>query len=82
MRDATAKAIVCARQIGAVIDCDNGPGCSFATTKIHLQIWPVEISSNKIILDGTQPLQNTFPAWMASSEIGRNVVKPRYFGSV
>ena len=44
--------------------------------------YQVEIARNKIILDGSQPLQNTFPAWMASSEIGRNVVKPRYFGSV
>ena len=33
MRDATAKAIVCARQIGAVIDRDNGPVCSCAAKK-------------------------------------------------
>lgn len=34
--------------------------------------YQIEISRNKIILDGGQPLQNTFPVWMATSEIGRN----------
>ena len=34
-----------------------------------------EISSNKIILDGAQTLQSTFPAWMASSDIGRSAPK-------
>jgi len=34
--------------------------------------YQVEISRNKIILDGTQTLQSTFPVWMASSEIGRS----------
>ena len=29
-----------------------------------------EIDHNKIILDGIQPLQQTFPDWMATSEIG------------
>jgi hypothetical protein len=33
--------------------------------------YQVEISRNKIILDGAQTLQCTFPVWMASSEIGR-----------
>ena len=34
--------------------------------------YQVEISRNKIILDGAQTLQSTFPVWMASSEIGRS----------
>jgi hypothetical protein len=34
--------------------------------------YQVEISRNKIILDGAQNLQRTFPVWMASSEIGRS----------
>ena len=37
--------------------------------------YQVEIARNKIILDGAQPLQNTFPAWMASSEIGKNTMR-------
>ena len=37
--------------------------------------YQVEISRNKIILDGAQTLQSTFPAWMASSEIGRSAPK-------
>ena len=36
--------------------------------------YQVEISRNKIILDGAQTLQSTFPAWMASSEIGRSAL--------
>ena len=40
--------------------------------------YQVEISRNKIILDGGQPLQQTFSAWMATSEIGRSA--PRKFG--
>ena len=42
--------------------------------------YQVEISSNKIILDGVQALQNTFPAWMAASEIGRSATQR--FGSI
>ena len=37
--------------------------------------YQVEISRNKIILDGAQTLQSTFPAWMASSEIGRSALQ-------
>jgi DNA-binding HxlR family transcriptional regulator len=34
--------------------------------------YQAEISRNRIILDGAQTLQSTFPVWMASSEIGRS----------
>jgi len=37
--------------------------------------YQMEIARNKIILDGGQSLQNTFPEWMASSEIGKNTMR-------
>ena len=36
--------------------------------------YQAEIACNEIILEGDEILKNTFPAWMATSEIGRNTM--------
>jgi len=53
---------------------------TLAACFMNYTTYQAEIANNKIILDGGQSLQNTFPAWMASSEIGRSA--PQRYGFI